>query len=418
MRRRNRGSPMTFVLGLCVLLLCGAGSPAGAQAAGAPATAPIEIAPSAAAQTELAPIEIAPPTSVVVQDTRNDAGRSLTLRWQLSPADVRGDAAFLGYEIQRAQSPQGPFEVVGDTPAQTAEFIDTQNLVDGTAYYYQIAAKQADARGVSAIAGPGISAAQWFHTGRVNTLIAVLVLSGLIIYFIEHARRGRPIFIRKIAGLEAVRRGGRPRHRDGPEDPLHPRHAGHGPGADAGRDRHPRARRAHDRASTRPRSSCRSRGSLVMVAAARRSRRRTSRSAGPTRYNDDMVYYLTDDQFGYAAALDGIMVRERPATIFLQGSFYAESLILAETGNSIGAIQIAGTAQPAQLPFFVAACDYTLIGEELFVAGAYLSREPRQLGSLKGQDIGKAVILLVAADRGRRADAAALRLLAACSRAE
>jgi hypothetical protein len=89
------------------------------------------------------------------------------------------------------------------------------------------------------------------------------------------------------------------------------------------------------------------------------------------------------------------MVREKPATIFMLGLFYAESLVLAETGNSVGAIQIAGTAEPSQLPFFVAACDYTLIGEELFVAGAYLSREPRQLGSLKGQDMGKALILLL-----------------------
>ena len=108
-----------------------------------------------------------------------------------------------------------------------------------------------------------------------------------------------------------------------------------------------------------------------------------------------MVYYVTDDQFGYAAALDGIMVREKPATIFLLGSFYAESLILAETGNSIGAIQIAGTAQPSQLPFFVAACDYTLIGEELYAAGAYLSASRAQLGSLKGQDMGKAIILVL-----------------------
>jgi len=78
------------------------------------------------------------------------------------------------------------------------------------------------------------------------------------------------------------------------------------------------------------------------------------------------------------------------------GAFYAESLILAETGNSIGAIQIAGTAMPAQLPFFVAACDFTLIGEELFAASAYLSKEPRQLGSLKGQDVGKLFILFFA----------------------
>ena len=53
------------------------------------------------------------------------------------------------------------------------------------------------------------------------------------------------------------------------------------------------------------------------------------------------------------------------------------------------------TAEPSQLPFFVAACDYTLIGEELYAASAYLSREPVQLGTLRGQDIGKAVILSV-----------------------
>ena len=77
------------------------------------------------------------------------------------------------------------------------------------------------------------------------------------------------------------------------------------------------------------------------------------------------------------------------------GAFFAESLILAETGNSIGAIQIAGTARPAQLPFFIAACDFTLIGEELFAASAYLSGEPKALGSLKGQDVGKVLALAV-----------------------
>jgi hypothetical protein len=91
--------------------------------------------------------------------------------------------------------------------------------------------------------------------------------------------------------------------------------------------------------------------------------------------------------------VDGLFVREKPAAIFFQGQFYAESLILAETGNSVGAIQIAGTGQPAQLPFFVAACDYTLIGEELFAASAYLSRDPKLLGSLKGQDVGKFIFL-------------------------
>ena len=108
--------------------------------------------------------------------------------------------------------------------------------------------------------------------------------------------------------------------------------------------------------------------------------------------------YLTDEQFGFVAGVTGTMVREKPAACFYFGAFYAESLVLAEMGNSIGAIQVAGTAMPSQLPFFVAACDYTLIGEEFFAASAYLSGEPHQLGSLKGQDVGKAIgtLLLLA----------------------
>jgi hypothetical protein len=86
------------------------------------------------------------------------------------------------------------------------------------------------------------------------------------------------------------------------------------------------------------------------------------------------------------------MVRERPAANFLIGQFMAESLLLAETGQSCGAIQIAGTAEVAQLPFFVCACDYTLIGEELYAAGASLSRDPAMLGSIKGQDWTKAIV--------------------------
>lgn len=110
-------------------------------------------------------------------------------------------------------------------------------------------------------------------------------------------------------------------------------------------------------------------------------------------YRSDRVFYLTDDQFGYAAAVDGIISRERPGAIFLIGAFYAESLILAETGFSAGAIQIAGTAMITQLPFFIAACDYVLIGEELFAASAYLSTDIIDKITLKTQDISKAIVM-------------------------
>ena len=112
-------------------------------------------------------------------------------------------------------------------------------------------------------------------------------------------------------------------------------------------------------------------------------------------YNENMVHYLTDDQFAYAAGVNGIMNREKPAACLYMGKFYAESLLLAETGNSIGAIQIAGTASQSQIPFFVTACDYTLIGEEFFAASAYLSQKPELLGIVKGQDIIKLIMIFM-----------------------
>ncbi|MHC4447181.1 MAG: DUF6754 domain-containing protein, partial [Planctomycetota bacterium] len=132
--------------------------------------------------------------------------------------------------------------------------------------------------------------------------------------------------------------------------------------------------------------------SLVMTAARETVHNSFLEAGRPDAYNDDLIYYVTDEQFGYVAYVQGMMVREKPAACFYMGAFFAESLILAETGNSIGAIQVAGTAMPAQLPFFVAACDYTLIGEEFFAASAYLTGTPEELGSLKGQDVGKIIV--------------------------
>jgi len=87
--------------------------------------------------------------------------------------------------------------------------------------------------------------------------------------------------------------------------------------------------------------------------------------------------------------------RERISSAFLFGSFAAESLVLAEAGQQVGAMQVAASVSPEQVAFFICACDYTLIGEELFAASAYLTREEVQLGSLYGQDRAKALILVL-----------------------
>jgi len=117
----------------------------------------------------------------------------------------------------------------------------------------------------------------------------------------------------------------------------------------------------------------------------------------PDLYDPDNVRFLSDRQFAFASGVAGLIQRERVAASFMFGEFYAESLIFAETGNIVGAIQIAGTTSFTQVPFFVAACDYTIIGDEFYATSAYLSREPVLLGSLVGQDIAKFLFALTIA---------------------
>ncbi|MFN3995850.1 MAG: DUF6754 domain-containing protein, partial [bacterium] len=44
--------------------------------------------------------------------------------------------------------------------------------------------------------------------------------------------------------------------------------------------------------------------------------------------------------------------------------------------------------------FFIAACDYVLIGEELFAASAYLSKDLLDKITLRTQDVSKALVML------------------------
>lgn len=111
------------------------------------------------------------------------------------------------------------------------------------------------------------------------------------------------------------------------------------------------------------------------------------------RFKSDDVIFLSTAQFAYASGYVGILHREKAASNLMFGAFAAESLILAESGRTIGAAQVAGTTDYHQVPFFISACDYTLIGEELYAASSYLERDPVKLGSLAGLDWAKAILL-------------------------
>jgi hypothetical protein len=134
----------------------------------------------------------------------------------------------------------------------------------------------------------------------------------------------------------------------------------------------------------------------VIAEAARDIIRSAYTAAGtPEAFRTDDISFVSPSQFGYAAAVDGIVARTKPAAMFLLGTFEAEALILAETGNIAGAMQIAGTDSTIQLSFFIIACDYTLIGEELYSASAYLTDDNRVKSSMFAQDALRLLLLIV-----------------------
>jgi len=115
----------------------------------------------------------------------------------------------------------------------------------------------------------------------------------------------------------------------------------------------------------------------------------------PDSYNAEDIFYVSDSQFAFAAGVNGIIIRERAATVLYMGYFNAEALLMTETGNQMGCIQIAGTDAITQVPFFITTCDYTLIGEEFYAASAYLSRNIELVSMLKAQDYFKVVMIFL-----------------------
>ena len=270
--------------------------------------------------------------------------------------------------------------------------------INSAPYLFRLAVKLDDQvalvqRGGDPVVVKARARANLFKWPKLNNLLLSLIFSAIVLTFIEIAKRRPGLFIRKIAGLEAIDEAiGRATEMDRPVFFVH---------GLAGVDNlatiaavNILARIAQRTAEHDSRLRVTNIDPIVTAVSQEVVQQAYTEAGRPDAYNADDVSLVAYDQFSYTAAVAGTVVREQPGAIFYLGSFAAESLLLAETGASTGAIQVAGTEAYTQLPFFITTCDYTLIGEELFAASAYLSREPRLLGGLRGQDVGKAFIMI------------------------
>lgn len=88
------------------------------------------------------------------------------------------------------------------------------------------------------------------------------------------------------------------------------------------------------------------------------------------------------------------MWEEQVAGAFFLGSWYHEAVIYTENAAREGAVMLGGTDTTHNIPFLVAICDYSVIGEELYALGAYVSQDALQSSSLAGQDLGKYLAII------------------------
>ena len=348
---------------------------------------------AAAEADSLAPVALlAPPVNVQVRDFGNDRGNQIDVSWEAS-ADVESGRV-LYYRIFRSTHPDTGFAEVGLVGFTQTTYTD-EGMDNGTEYYYRVASgegERADDRmAFSETAGPVMSRPQWINTDRINCLIAVVIFVSAIIFFVRSAREGKELFIRRLPGLDEVDNAvGRATEMGKPILYITGLSGISDVATIAAINILGEVAKKTAEYNTRLIVPCAD--PIVMAVEQEVVKEAYAEMGRPDAYNEDDVFYLTRSQFAYVAGVNGIMVRQRPATILYMGMFYAESLVLAETGSSVGAIQIAGTDAVTQLPFFITSCDYTLIGEELYAASAYLSREPVLLGGLKGQDTVKFIV--------------------------
>ncbi|MBI1795975.1 MAG: hypothetical protein HY076_02220 [Candidatus Eisenbacteria bacterium] len=333
-----------------------------------------------------------PPSGLVANDVPNDAGQAIQLEWKLSPDDATTSAIVTQYFLARSETPGGPWAVVDSVARGTTSKVD-QTVDRNVDYFYRVDAVGPGGRTeAGSVTGPVRGVSQWINSTRWSVLTGCIVFFAFVLYYIASAQSGKKPFVRRIPGIDAIEEAiGRATEMGRPVLYV--------PGIQDISDIQTVA------------------GLVILESVAKLTARYETpiivpvtypipftiaeemvkggylHAGRPESYDPNSVRFVSPEQFAYVASVTGVMLRDRPAAHIFMGSFFAESLLLAETGFATGAIQVAGTANVHQLPFFVVACDYTLIGEELYAASAYLSGEPKLVGSLKGADLMKLLIL-------------------------
>ena len=353
-----------------------------------------------------------PVAGLTVIDMPYDVGGTALLKWDVRPSDTPD----VTYQVYVSSLETGGWIKAEEFPADTrtgkdidlpfwawdtsvkehAVKVELNNYYGeaqstGSLFHFKVAAVRGRNTAESEVVSV-VTLSNWFRLDRMNNLVLLLILIVAFFWAVSHAKR-KGLFLRRIAGLDAIDEAiGRATEMGTPIYYM----TGIGSMSQISTiasafilGEVSKKVAQYDSQIKVPHYD-----PIVMTVCKEVVKQSYMEAGRPDSYRDDINFFVSQDQFSYAASVDGMISREKPAACFFMGYFMAESLLLAEVGATSGAIQIAGTDVEHQLPFFFTACDYTLMGEELYAAGAYLSKEPMLMSALKVQDLGKLIVMV------------------------
>jgi hypothetical protein len=107
------------------------------------------------------------------------------------------------------------------------------------------------------------------------------------------------------------------------------------------------------------------------------------------------VRWIAPEPAAYAAGVMDILGTEGVDANVMVGAFGDEYLLMGEAASRRKITQVGGASDPNVLPFVYITADQTLMGEDMYAAGAYLGRKPWHIGSLLAQDFMRWSIVIV-----------------------
>ena len=109
----------------------------------------------------------------------------------------------------------------------------------------------------------------------------------------------------------------------------------------------------------------------------------------PELFKAENVHFLTHQQWAYGAGVMGLMERERPGACIFMGPFLVEGIHFGVQTQRIDTVGIGGVERYDMGAFMFITMNYTILGSELYAAGAYMSEDPATISGIATEDVLK-----------------------------